>query len=146
MTPDHSTRVFRQIATPIRSDADWEERWKSSDQGLIACWERGREKAEEDPNLAARAKAYELPALPWKGGIDPKKRIPKHKKKSGAMEYLAMWQGLRGDDLSIDRATEYLHVCSATQVEVTFTTDRAKLNEPEADDQADDHELHRAGR
>ena len=50
-------RIYRSITAPIRQDLSWDERWKKSDRGLIACWDRGREKFKEDSDLVARAKA-----------------------------------------------------------------------------------------
>jgi hypothetical protein len=50
-------RIHRSITEPIREGASWDERWNAADDGLIACWERGREKRLEDPSLAAQAAA-----------------------------------------------------------------------------------------
>jgi hypothetical protein len=40
-------RIHRSITEPIREGASWDERWNAADDGLIACWERGREKRLE---------------------------------------------------------------------------------------------------
>lgn len=111
--------VHRARQQPKTTELSWEQRWHGPDRGLIACWERGREKASEDPGLAAEAKAGRLVVLPWKGGVE--KRIKG--KKVGTLWYLAMWQGLRGDDLDIDLGEEYVMTCSKTGVVVAYTGD-----------------------
>lgn len=60
----------------------------------------------------------------WKGGVS---RALKKKDKFGALQYLAQWQGLRGEDLSIDLEAEVILICSATDMVVTFTPDLTKL-------------------
>lgn len=116
---------------PISASASWEERWGGFDQGLIACWFRGREMRREAPDLAERAKAGELPVLPWKGGVE---RAIKTKNKLGCLEYLAMWQGLRGDELKIDTELEPTLICARTAVQVRFTSDwRAVAAQASAD-------------
>lgn len=119
-------KLHRAITEPIRTEADWHERWDSVDRGLIACWERGREKAEEDSALADCARLGELFVLPWKGGVD-KEKPPKSKVKIGSLNYLAMWQGMRGEDLNIDTELGAVLTCSATGTAVTFTGDFAKV-------------------
>jgi hypothetical protein len=47
------------------------------------------------------------------------------------MFYLAQWQGLRGEDLDIDRSVEKTVVCVRTDVAVTFTSDSSKISPPE---------------
>ena len=119
--------VRRSVTKPIRSGLSIEERWKGSDQGLIAAWERGREISEEakpdSQDLTARARRGELVILPWKGGV---KRALKVEQKFGTMRYLAMWQGLRGADLDVDLESEKTLECSATGMAVTYTSDPAK--------------------
>ena len=119
--------IHRSISEPIRADAMWTERWNGEDRGLIACWERGREKSSEDPLLAARAREGQLVVLPWKGGVE--KRLKK--KKFGPLCYLAMWQGLRGDDLHVDLTEEVALTCTATEMTVTFTYDATQYAEME---------------
>jgi len=119
-------KILRSITEPIRQSAKWEDRWNGEDNGLIACWERGREKRLEDPSLAARAADGQLVVLPWKGGVE---KAIKKKEKFGTLSYLAMWQGLRGEDLSIDPAEEVLLKCTATGMVVVFTNDVAKYAE-----------------
>lgn len=119
-------KIYRSITESIRADAKWDERWNSEDHGLIACWERGREKRFEDPALAAQAVEGQLVVLPWKGGVE---KVIKKKQKFGTLFYLAMWQGLRGDDLNIDSAKEISLYCTATGMNVVFTNDMAKCAE-----------------
>ena len=121
-------KVFRSALEPIREGQSWDERWAAEDNGLIACWERGREKALQDPELAELAKAGQLIPLGWKGGAE---KALKNKQKFGTFKYLAMWQGLRGDDLNIDTATEPEFTCSATKMVVTFTSHSEKYSEAE---------------
>ena len=102
------------------------------DQGLIACWERGREKGSEDPDLAAKALSGQLVMLPWKGGI---KKITKKKEKVGTFFYLAMWQGLRGEDLNIDTITEPVLTCTVTKMTVVYTNDFAKYANVDSEDE-----------
>ena len=91
--------------------------------GLIACWECGRTTSIEKPVMAAQALAGELFVLPWKGGID-RDKIPKKNLKYGSLNYLAMWQGLRNEDLNIDTKHGTVLTCTATNVTVTFTDDQ----------------------
>ena len=119
-------KIHRSITEPIRIDANWEERWNAEDVGLIACWERGREKRVEDPALAAQATGGQLVVLPWKGGVE---KVIKKKQKFGTLYYLAMWQGLRSEDLDIDTAEEPVLNCSTTGMSVVFTNDIAKYAE-----------------
>lgn len=115
--------VTRSINLPIREYTSWEESWKGDDRGLIMSWERGRAKAKEDPNLASSAIDGVLVELPWKGGLKKAVKI----KKFGSLFYLAMWQGLRGDDLYIDTDKEVDLMCRKFGITVTYTYDLAKL-------------------
>jgi hypothetical protein len=127
-------KIYRSIAEPIRECANWYQRWKSEDNGLIACWERGREKQIEDPSLAAQAANGQLVVLPWKGGVA---KATKKGQMFGTLYYLAMWQGLRDEDLNIDTTKEIVLNCTATGMNVVFTGDTTKYaekqtnNEPE---------------
>jgi hypothetical protein len=118
-----TTTVHRPITAPIRPNLSWFETWQGADKGLIRCWEIGRERALKSPEIAERCHAGELPVLGWKGGVD---RQLKKLEKFGALNYLAQWQGLRGEDLMIDSSQEYTLTCSRTGMVVTFTPDRAK--------------------
>jgi hypothetical protein len=143
-------RVRRSIDCPKRADLTWSDRWQADDLGLFSCWETGRELAAREPELAARATAGELVILPWKGGVDrayrpssaksPKpvksKKSKKPAKKYGAAQYLAMWQGLRGEDLDIEVGVDRRLICSRFAREVIFTWD-SKLLAIEASEESD---------
>jgi hypothetical protein len=120
-------KVHRMIAEPIRPNLSWDEKWEGTDQGLIACWERGRAKSLEDETLAQQARNGQLIVLPWKGGC---KKAVKSKQKYGSFNYLAMWQGLRGDDLNINTENKPTLTCSVTGMKVVFTNDMTRLLEP----------------
>ena len=60
-------KLRRSIADPVRENVDWNERWRGADNGLIACWERGREKRLEDPLLASQAGNGQLVVLSLEG-------------------------------------------------------------------------------
>lgn len=120
-TPPH---IFRSTTEPMLENQSWDERWKSHDKGLIACWESGRQKGKEDSNLALLARKGELVILPWKGGIE---KATKLNHKYGSLFYLAMWQGLRGDNLDIFTDKEAKLVCSRTSMSITFTGDQSKF-------------------
>lgn len=127
-------KIHRSIVEPLRLDPDWEERWRDVTQGLITSWERGREKSIEDPLLASKALKGELPLLPWKGGFPPPKVVlgkPVVKKqaqgkKYGVFNYLAMWQGLRGEDLIIDVSKDLELTCTLIKKTVIFTNTYSK--------------------
>lgn len=114
----------RSIAEPIRKNQTWEEDWKGDDKGLILAWEKGRSMALQYHELATKAKNGELPILPWRGGVDKPVKI----KKYGSFLYLAMWQGLRGEDLHVDMNKELDLTCSKTNVTTTFTSNTSKLS------------------
>lgn len=111
-------KLQRSIHQPIRNVTNWDDRWSGEDEGFITCWERGREMRDEYPSVAERAMRGQLVVLPWKGGVD---RAIKKKHKYGSFNYLAMWQGLRNQDLDLDTSKEVSLVCSITGVEVVFT-------------------------
>ena len=118
-----SPRIYRSYKEPKREGLSWEELWRGEDRGLVTCWEIGREIREKDPALAERAENGELPVLAWKGGVD--KKIQKTEK-YGSLNYLAQWQGLRGEDLDIDLSQEPELVCSKTGMRVIYTGDVKK--------------------
>ncbi|WP_416425727.1 hypothetical protein RAM80_08120 [Pseudomonas sp. App30] len=122
--------VSREITVPVRPKLTWEETWQGPDQGLIRCWEIGRERAQKMPELAEQCRAGELPVLGWKGGVA---RALKKKEKYGALKYLAQWQGLRGEDLQVQADRETTLTCSRTGMMVTFTPDRGKYLNQMAD-------------
>ncbi len=113
-----ATRLRRSVLQPIREGLSWSETWDGPDKGLIWCWERGRQKRVEEPELAARADQGELVILAWKGGVEEKLKI---EKKPGTLNYLATWQGLRSEDLDIPLEDERLLVCSKTGQAVAFS-------------------------
>lgn len=113
-------KVERSINGAFRVAQDWESRWGDLEQSLVSAWERGREKNAEDPELAERARLGQLVILPWRGGVEKAiQRIDK----VGTHLYVAMWQGLRGDDLDIDTCVESSMTCSATGVCVVFSSE-----------------------
>jgi hypothetical protein len=115
--------VRRPITEPIRSGLTWDEKWLAPDKGLVTCWEVGRKRSEIEPELAEQAKRDELPPLGWKGGVEKR---TKQKVRYGTLNYLAEWQGLRGEDLNVDLAKEIELVCSRTGMKVIFTSDVSK--------------------
>jgi hypothetical protein len=123
-------RIQRSVIEPIRVGLSWDERWRGDDLGLIACWESGREmratggwyptvpegEVDTEPG-AARADRGELLSLPWKGGVTKKLKVDV---KYGTLMYLAMWQGLRGEDLDVDLDGEAALTCELTGQRVVF--------------------------
>lgn len=113
------TRYLRRsIDEPIREGLTMDRLWNGDDKGLIWCWERGRQKRAEQPELAAQAENHELPVLAWKGGVAKKLEGGT---KPGTLKYLATWQGLRGQDLEIALDDEQLIVCRKTGQTVAFS-------------------------
>lgn len=113
-----ATRLYRSIEHPIREGLNGEELWRGSDRGLIWCWERGRQMRVKEPELAAQADRGELVMLAWKGGVEKKLKI---ETKPGTLNYLATWQGLRGEDLDILLEEERMIFCSRTGQTVVFS-------------------------
>ena len=122
-----SIRIYRSIQEPIRKNPSFEERLRGPDKGLIIAWEVGRERRMQEPELAEKAEKGELPKLGYRGGVN--KKINK-KEKCGSINYLAQWQGLRGEDLDIDLTEEIEMVCSKTGMKVIYTADATKYSEP----------------
>ena len=119
------TLLYRSATKPIREQLSWEDKWKGPDKGLITCWEIGRSKRSTNPDLAKKAEMHELPPLGWKGGVEKKLTITKY----GSLNYLAQWQGLRGEDLSINLAKDQELECSRTGMKVIFTAENAKYSQ-----------------
>lgn len=117
-----TTFLRRSISEPIRENLSWEELWKREDNGLIYCWERGRKLQEEQPELATRARKGELVMLWWRGGVEEKIQG----EKVGTFAYLATWQGLRGEDLTIDMLSSPILLCSRTNQKVTYRSESVK--------------------
>ena len=118
-----SQRIYRYCQEPRREGLSWDERWRGPDNGLVICWEVGRELGRKKPELADRAKNGELPVLAWKGGVEKK---TKKNEKYGTLYYLAQWQGLRGVDLDLDLSEESELICSRTGIKVIYTGDVKK--------------------
>lgn len=95
----------------------FEQRFGGPDNGIVYSWDRGREMRIERPELAERAEKGELPMLPWRGGVEAELKLDK---KYGTLRYLAMWRGLRNEDLHIDLDAEYRLVCSKFNQLVVF--------------------------
>lgn len=116
-------KLRRSIKQPYRTGLSHAETWQGPDRALIVCWEVGRRLREKDPELASRASDGELVSLPWKGGTGNFDELPADKKspaRYGVLKYLAMWQGLRGDDLDIDVEAQTTIVCTRTKRTVIF--------------------------
>jgi hypothetical protein len=123
------TSLHRSIREPIRKNLNWNDRWKSHDNGLIYCWERGRQLRSENPEFAAKADNGELIILWWRGGVEQK--LKGKVTKYGTLNYLATWQGLRGEDLDIDMHSERELVCSRFGQAVSYksTTEELRLGQ-----------------
>lgn len=116
--------LIHNASTPPVPSADYYERIEGPDRGLINAWVTGLEKRATWSETATRAAAGELPVLPFRGGVE--KRI-KRTDKVGSLLYIAMWQGLRGENLHLDTDAEISMTCSRTGVPVLFTMDYNKL-------------------
>jgi len=117
--------IIRQSASaPPPVCEDYAQRNEGPDQGLINAWLAGLAMGRDTPSLAVKARAGELPVLPFRGGID---EPIKAKNKIGSLLYLAMWQGLRGEDLAIDTESEPTMKCTSTGVPVRYTLNAQKL-------------------
>jgi hypothetical protein len=124
--PQTPMKIVRSINVPIRQNLAWHEKWEGEDKGVIACWERGRQKAKEAPDSAINAIEGQLVVLPWKGGVE---KAIKKSEKFGTYYYLAMWLGLRGDDLDVDTSVETSRTCTVTGMKVIYTADYKKYKE-----------------
>lgn len=128
-------RVRESFANPPPFEADFYARTQGPDRGMISAWQAGIRKRREDPAAARLAEAGELPVLPFKGGVA--RAIKAKKPKIGALAYLAMWQGLRGEDLDIDLHSEPMRTCTRHDVTVVFTADVVKLLAAGSEEQDD---------
>jgi len=86
------------------------------------------------PDLATRASDGELVVLVWKGGFEKKLDGQKY----GTLQYLATWQGLRGDGLDIDMVSETSVTCTKTGMTVVYTAEVAKYAKPQNSDSDDE--------
>ena len=110
------SRIHRSIREPFRIGLSYDEVWYGPDRSLICCWEVGRQLRNKDAEIADRAAKGELVMLPWKGGTNNLEELPAGKKPStryGTLRYLAMWQGLRGEDLDVDLDAQVTIICAA---------------------------------
>jgi hypothetical protein len=110
--------LFRSINEPIREDLTRNQLWEGHDKGLIWCWELGRIFRREGRECALKASANELPLGDWKGGVE--KRLMTDKK-YGSLQYLAQWQGMRGEDLNLQLDGQTKLICSRTNQPVLFS-------------------------
>jgi hypothetical protein len=117
------TTVSRAMSEAIRGDLSWEARWGSPERALVTAWEVGRLSAARRPELAAEARSGALIPLPWRGGGE---RRTKQGTRFGCLEYLAMWHGLRGEDLMLRTDEEVTLTCARTGTVATFTYDAEK--------------------
>ena len=120
-----TTKVQRAIDEPFRTQLTHDQTWGAADKGLIKCWEIGRLMAETKPDLVEKCLQGELPTLGWKGGVS---RTLIKLEKFGTLNYLAQWQGLRGEDLNVDLEVERTLTCSKTGMIVTFTPTQSKYS------------------
>ncbi|WP_423459916.1 hypothetical protein [Ottowia sp. VDI28] len=111
-------------SSPPTAEANFEKRVNGPDGGMVSAWLAGRELSSQRPDLAAAATANELPILAFAGGVERKIKL---QEKLGALQYVAMWQGLRGDDLRVNLSEESVLMCSKHGVRVRFTADWRKL-------------------
>lgn len=116
--------VTYPASNPPPISDDYVNRMEGPDQGAINAWATGILKRADAPELAEMASAGELPVLPFRGGVET---AIKTKTKVGHLLYVAMWQGLRGDDLYIDTESEISMTCTRTGVPVLYTMDFEKL-------------------
>ncbi|RZA22970.1 MAG: hypothetical protein EOP02_15595 [Proteobacteria bacterium] len=117
-------KVFHALDAAVSTQLTWDERWEGADRGLLCSWSRGVEKARDTPLLSEQALRGELPPLAWKGGAD---KPIKAGKRVGSLQYLATWQGVRGEPLDIDTDALATLTCSAFKTVVTFTGDMRAL-------------------
>lgn len=76
------------------------------DQGLILAWHVGRQMGRDDPSLKLECQMG---------------RFPPKLYKVGTLEYLAQWQGIRGDILHIDTERTIDMLDAGTGAKVVFT-------------------------
>ncbi|MDF3928967.1 MULTISPECIES: hypothetical protein [Pseudomonas] len=120
-----TTKVQRSIDAPLRTHLTHDQTWRAADKGLIKCWEIGRAMAETNPDVVEKCLQGELPPLGWKGGVS---RTLVKLEKFGTLNYLAQWQGLRGEDLNLDLEEERTLTCTKTGMIVTFTPIQSKYS------------------
>lgn len=112
--------VTASVLVPPPEASVYVDRWGTVEATVLTCWHNGLQKRKEQgwAETAAQASAGELPLLPWRGGVDPEAKSAATK--VGTLQYLAMWQGLRGEDLAIDTGGQLTVTCTRTGVKMTF--------------------------
>lgn len=120
--PD-TTRWCADVCNPPPIEQDYHRRMEGPDRGVINAWLAGLELRASSPQLVKAAKAGELPLLAYRGGVD---RALKGDK-VGSLLYLAMWQGLRGENLDVDTSLEPVLTCAKHGVSVRFVHGTAQL-------------------
>lgn len=118
-------RITAAAAFPPSQPGDWTARWEGQDHGLIAAWFAGREYAQHAPDVAEQARRGVLVALPFKRGAT----TPVKGMRWGTLLYVAMWQGMRGEDLDIDPTADVRLTCSSTGGAITYTLDSRRWRE-----------------
>lgn len=118
-------KIFRSVSERQVVSIEYDARWGTVEAGLVTSWLRGQEMACEKPNLSEEAMSGRLVVLPWKGGVEKAIKTTK----VGVFNYLAMWQGLRREDLNIEPDCDLLVTCAGTGVTVVFTSDYAKYSQ-----------------
>lgn len=121
--------ITSSIKNPPTLGESWEDRQEGADKGLISAWLSGVEKQKSWLEIASAAKRRELPVLPFKGGVEKPVKVVK----TGSLHYIAMWQGLRGDDLNVSLGSSPSMTCSKTGVKVIYTDDVFLLGRATAD-------------
>lgn len=110
-------RAARERYLRVRADAppralDAEDEDGEAEAAMRAA---AAERLEPAAEWAARG---ELRPLPWRGGVVKKLKA---KIRPGTLQYLAMWQGLRGENLDIDTTGETRLRCARTGQVVVFS-------------------------
>jgi len=127
--------IYRSIEKQIRKSLSYEDRWNSTEKGLITAWEAGRKlrTAKSHKELVDFLKKGALPKLEFRGGhkMPPYKNDepPKYKFKYGHYNYLAQMQGMLGQDLNINiqDSEEQELVCKLSGKKTVFTFDIFKF-------------------
>ena len=118
------THLHRSIDYPIRKGLTYDELWDGPDRGLIWCWEGGRQIRDKEPELTARASEGEVMMLAWKRGTEIKGKTPTRNWIAGTLQYLATWQGLRGENLDLRLNEDVDIVCTKTGKRYRFRSRR----------------------
>jgi hypothetical protein len=104
-----------------------------AEQGELVTlvWKGGTENLMEiaDPDLVPQAEEGELTSLPLQNGMkslkldgtqDDRKTPKKPQPLVGSLKYMAMWQGLRNEDLDVALLSKTVITCTKTQRKVVF--------------------------